>query len=147
MRTKTISIVLGLAALTSAARGEAAADPCTFFSKAEIESAFGVTFGAPKRSTTIAGPSCMFYSANTGTVSVRAGEVVTPAQFDSLRTGLGNSAEPVSGIGQAAFFWVGRLYVLNNGQQLIVSVSGEMTPQFRAALIKLGRLGAPRLRG
>lgn len=123
------------------------ADPCTFFSKAEIEAAFGLPYGPPKKSSTITGQSCMFYNPNTGTVSVRVGEVVTRAQFDSLRTALGENAEPVSGVGQTAFFWVGRLYVLNNGRQLVVSMSGEMTPQFRAALIKLGRLGAPRLRG
>jgi hypothetical protein len=154
MRSITVMLALGAALLTpttSAQPGVAPAagsdlDPCTFFSKAEIESAFGLKYGPPKRSSTIAGPSCMFYNPNTGTISIRAGEVVTRAQFDSLRTALGNNAEPVSGVGQTAFFWVGRLFVLNNGRQLVVSVSGELTPQYRAALIKLGRLGAPRLR-
>jgi hypothetical protein len=152
MRSITITLVLCTAAVyTQPNLGSPTAgsdvDPCTFFSKAEIESAFGLPYGPPKRSSTIAGPSCMFYNPKTGTVSVRAGEAVTRAQFDSLRAGLGNNAEPVNGVGQTAFFWVGRLYVLNNGRQLVVSVSGELTPQFRAALIKLGRLGAPRLRG
>ena len=88
----------------------------------------------------------MFYSRNTGTISIRAGEVVNRAQFDSLRTALGDKAVPVNGVGETAFFWVGHFYVLNKGRQLVVSVSGELTPQWRAALIKLGKLGAPRLR-
>ena len=181
MRSTTITLMLGAAALlaraggtgddaqhavaqlfdTSVSNGAAAtdvrpgiptvtqgsADPCTFFSKAEIESAFGHPYGPPKKGSTMAGPTCMFYSPNTGTISIRAGEAVTRPQFDSLRTALGTSAEPVSGVGQTAFFWVGHLFVFNQGRQLVVSVSGEMTPKWRAALIKLGRLGAPRLGG
>ena len=70
---------------------------------------------------------------------------MTRAQFDSFRTALGDKAEPVSGVGETAFFWVGHFYVFNKGRQLVVSVSGELTAQWRAALIKLGKLGAPRL--
>ena len=123
---------------------ESEVDPCTFFSKAEIESAFGLPYGPPKRSTTL--PSCMFSTPSIGTFSVRFGEAVTRAQFDSLPAALGTSAERVSGIGETAFFWVGHLFVFNKGRQLIVSVSGEMTPRMRAALITLGKLGASRLR-
>jgi hypothetical protein len=149
MRSIIISLVLGATAFVAQPKGKSGSDidPCTFFSKAEIESAFGHPYGPPKRSSTFLGPSCMFYSPNTGTISIRAGEAVTRAQFDSLRTALGSSAEPVAGIGQSAFFWVGRLFVLNNGRQLVLSVSGELTPRWRAALITLGKLGAPRLRG
>jgi hypothetical protein len=146
MRSTTMAFLFGAAALFAPPVTGSDFDPCTFFSKAEIESAFGLPYGPPKKSSTISGPSCMFYNPNTGTVSVRVGEAVTHAQFDSLRTALGNNAEPVSGVGQTAFFWVGRLYVLNNGRQLVVSVSGEMTPKLRGALITLGRLGAARLR-
>lgn len=119
-------------------------DPCTFFSKVEIESAFGLPFGPPKKGRS--GSSCMFYNPSTGTVSIRAGEAKTRAQFDSLPMMLGTNAERVAGIGQSAFFWGSHLCVLNNGHELVVSVSGEMTPKFRAALITLGKLGAPRLR-
>jgi hypothetical protein len=147
MRRTTVTLAIGAAALLCQAFGRTEIDPCTFFSKAEIEAAFGFPYGPPKKSSTFAGPSCMFYSPNTGTISIRAGEAKTRAQFDSLRTALGENAEPVSGVGQAAFFWVGHLYVFNNGRELVVSVSGERTPQIRASLIKLGRLGAPRLRG
>ena len=121
------------------------ADPCTFFSKAELESAFGWPYGPPKRSSTMTGASCMFYSVNTGTISVRFGAPGNRAQFDSLPAALGTSAERVSGIGESAFFYSGSLFVFNKGRQFIVGVSGEMTPQVRAALLKLGRLGAPRL--
>jgi len=122
------------------------ADPCTFFSKAELESAFGWPYGPPKRgTTTITGPHCMFYSQNTGTISVRFGAPGNRAQFDSLPAALGTSAERVNGIGESAFFYARSLFVFNKGRQFIVGVSGEMTPRVRAALLKLGRLGAPRL--
>ena len=148
MRSTPITLVIGAALVVVQAFGRTDVDPCTFFSKAEIESAFGHPYGPPKKvNGAIAGPMCMFYSPNTGTISIRAGEAKTRAQFDSLRTMLGTSAEPVSGVGQTAFFWGGHLYVLNNGRELVISVSGEMTPKFRAALITLGKLGAPRLRG
>lgn len=158
MRSITITLVLGAAALF--ARGSSAMevqpgvpssiesdlDPCTFFSKAELESAFGWPYGPPKRgTTTITGPHCMFYSQNTGTISVRFGAPGNRAQFDSLPAALGTSAERVNGIGESAFFYAGSLFVFNKGRQFIVGVSGEMTPRVRAALLKLGRLGAPRL--
>ena len=153
----TTTLVLGTVVLLSASNEASAmdvqagatavtrqgADPCTFFSKAEIESAFGFPFGPPKKT---AQPACMFYSPNSGTISIRFGDPVTRAQFDSLPMALGTSAEPVSGLGDTAFFYAGSLFVFKKGRQLIVHVSGEMTPQFRAALITLGKLGAGRLR-
>ena len=103
MRLTTITLVLG-AALLAQAFGRSGVDPCTFFSKSEIESAFGHPYGPPMKGSTMAGPTCMFYSRNTGTISIRAGEVVTRAQFDSLRTALGDKAEPVNGVGETAFY-------------------------------------------
>ena len=146
MQSVTMTLVLAAALIAQPSGKGGDVDPCTFFSKAEIESAFGHPYGPPKKGSTMAGPTCMFYSRNTGTISIRAGEVMTRADFDSFRSALGDKAEPVSGVGETAFFWVGHLYVLNGGRQLVVSVSGELTPQWRAALIKLGKLGAPRLR-
>lgn len=158
MRLTTTKLVLGAVLLLSGSNASSAmdmqasapavtrqgGDPCTFFSKAEIESAFGFPFGPPKKT---AQPACMFYSQNTGTISIRIGNPVTRAQFDSLPMALGTSAEPVSGIGDTAFFYAGSLFVFNQGRQFIVHVSGEMTPKVRAALITLGKLGAGRLRG
>jgi hypothetical protein len=125
---------------------ETNADPCTFFSKAELESAFGVLFAPPKKGRG-GEPTCRFYNSITGTVTVRAGEAVTRPQFDSLRTMIGAEAEPVSGVGETAYLWGPKLYALNNGRQLIINVStDQLTPQMRTALTSLGKLGAPRLR-
>ena len=154
----TTTLVLGAAALLWASNGSSAmdvqadappvnsrdGDPCTLFSKAEIESAFGFPFGPPKKT---AQPACMFYSQNTGTISIRFGKPGTRAQFDSLPMALGTSAEAVSGIGDTAFLYSGALFVFKQGRQFIISVSGELTPQIRAALVTLGKLGAGRLRG
>lgn len=120
------------------------ADPCTFFSKAELESAFGVPYGPPKKVRNE--PSCRFYNSNTGSVTVRAGEQVSAQDFDALREQIGAEAERVSGIGESAYLWGPKLYVRNNGRQLVLYVStGQLTPQLRTALTSLGKLGAPRL--
>jgi hypothetical protein len=120
-------------------------DPCTFFSKGELESAFGVRFGPPKRGRDE--PSCRFYNSTTGSVTVRAGEQVSVRDFDALREQIGAEAERVSGIGESAYFWGPKLYVRGNGRQLVIYVStDQLTPQLRTALITLGRLGASRLR-
>lgn len=124
-------------------------DPCTFFTKAELESTFGATFRALRKG--LDAPSCKSASATVGTVTWFAGEAVQRASFDSLRTMIGPEAEPVSGIGEAAYFWGPKLYVFNNGRQLVINVSavvptGELTPQLRTSLTALGKLGATRLR-
>jgi hypothetical protein len=62
-------------------------DPCTFFSKAELEMAFNVPFGPPKKGRNE--PSCSFYNSNTGSVTVRAGERVSQQDFDALREQIG----------------------------------------------------------
>ena len=184
MRTRIVSCLLSLAALTACAGGEGAgpgdaqsvaqlagatqggassgsssldvqpgappvvatnADPCTFFSKAELESAFGVPYGPPKKGRNE--PSCRFYNSNTGSVTVRAGEQVSAQDFDALREQIGAEAERVGGIGESAYFWGPKLYVRNNGRQLVIYVStDQLTPQLRTALTTLGKLGAQRLR-
>jgi hypothetical protein len=120
-------------------------DPCTFFSKAELELAFGVPFGPPKKGRNE--PSCRFYNSNTGSVTVRAGEQVSQQDFDAVREQIGAEAERVSGIGESAYFWGPKLYVRNNGRQLVIYVStDQLTPQLRGVLTTLGMLGASRLR-
>jgi hypothetical protein len=120
-------------------------DACTLFSKSELESAFGVPFGPPKKGR--GEPTCRFYNSTTGSVTVRAGEQVSTADFDALREQIGAEAERVSGIGESAYFWGPKLYVLNAGRQLVLYVSTDrLTPQLRTTLTSLGKLGAPRLR-
>jgi hypothetical protein len=124
---------------------ETNADPCTFFSKAEIEAAFGVPFAPPKKGRNE--PNCRFYNSSTGSVTITAGVPSTRAQFDSTRMFIGPEVEPVSGIGETAYLWGTKLYVLNNGRLLIIYVSTDpLTPKIRTALTSLGKLGAPRLR-
>ena len=131
----------------TAPAGEGEVDPCTFFSKAEIEKAFGARFGPPKKKDNpFAGPMCLYPGTTTGAISIRAGEPVGRAQFDSLPMALREHAERVSGLGESAFIYNTAIYVFNNGRQLVVSATGEVTPQLRAALLTLGRLGATRLR-
>ena len=120
-------------------------DPCTFFTKGELESAVGYPLGPAKR---VRGePTCRFPNPTRGTVTVRAGDLVTPAQFDSLKLYTGSDIEPVSGIGDKAFLWGARIYALAGNRQLMVNLDKhELTPDVRTALTALAKLGVTRLR-
>ena len=120
-------------------------DPCTFFTKAELESVVGYPLGPAKQ---VRGePTCRFPNPTRGTVTVRAGDLVTPAQFDSLELYTGSDIEPVSGIGDKAFLWGARIYALSNNRQLMVNLDKhELTPDVRTALTSLAKLGVARLR-
>ena len=120
-------------------------DPCTFFTKAELESAVGYPLGPAKPGR--GEPTCRFPNPTRGTVTVRAGDLVTPAQFDSLKLYTGTDIEPVSGIGDKAFLWGARIYVLSGNRQLMVNLDKhDLTPEVRATLTSLGKLGVPRLK-
>ena len=120
-------------------------DPCTFFTKAELESAVGYPLGPAKQ---VRGePTCRFPNPTRGTVTVRAGDLVTPTQFDSLTLYTGPDIEPVSGIGDKAFFWGARIYALSGNRQLMVNLDKhELTPDVRTTLTSLAKLGVTRLR-
>lgn len=120
-------------------------DPCTFFTKAELESAVGYPLGPAKAGR--GEPTCRFPNPTRGTVTVRAGDLVTPAQFDTLKLYTGSDIEPVSGVGDQAFLWGARIYVLSGNRQLMINLDKhELTPEVRATLTSLGKLGVPRLR-
>jgi len=120
-------------------------DPCTFFTKAELESAVGYPLGPAKPGR--GEPTCRFPNPTRGTVTVRAGDLVTPAQFDSLKLYTGTDIEPVSGIGDKAFLWGARIYVLSGNRQLMVNLDKhDLTREVRATLTSLGKLGVPRLK-
>ena len=120
-------------------------DPCTFFTKAELESAVGYPLGPAKPGR--GEPTCRFPNPTRGTVTVRAGDLVTPAQFDSLKLYTGTDFEPVSGVGDKAFLWGARIYVLSGNRQLMVNLDKhDLTPEVRTTLTSLGKLGVPRLK-
>jgi hypothetical protein len=120
-------------------------DPCTFFTKAELESAVGYPLGPAKP---VRGePTCRFPNPTRGTVTVRAGDLVTPAGFDSLKLYTGPDVEDVSGIGDRAMLWGARIYALTGNRQLMVNLDKhELTPEVRTALTSLAKLGVTRLR-
>lgn len=120
-------------------------DPCTFFTKAELESAVGYPLGPAKA---VRGePTCRFPNPTRGTVTVRAGDLVTPAGFDSLKLYTGSDIEPVSGIGDKAFLYGARIYALSGNRQLMVNLDQhELTPDVRTTLTSLAKLGVPRLK-
>ena len=119
-------------------------DPCTFFTKAELESAVGYPLGPAKPGR--GEPTCRFPNPTRGTVTVRAGDVITSAQFDSLKLFTGPDIEAVSGIGDKAFLWGSRIYVLSGNRQLMVNLDKhDLTPEVRKILTSLGKLGVPRL--
>ncbi len=123
-------------------------DQCTFFSRAELEAAFGLTL-RPGQSRT-GEPACDFESNDRRRVTVSVGppHSVSVQEFNELRETIGPEAEPVSGIGDAAFFWWARIYVTTGNRQLTISRENEAkpTPELRAALTSLAKTGVARLK-
>ena len=121
-------------------------DPCTFLTKEDLQSALGYTLepGAPTQGE----PSCRFVSSSGDTVTIAMPTAnVTEADFNSWRQMAGPSAEPVTGIGDAAYFWGPRLYVRVGVKTFTISITAkELTPQLRAGLTALGQSGAAKLR-
>ena len=132
-------------ATDSAASSAKPADPCTFITRDELQSALGYTLEPGVR--TQGEPSCRFASSSGDTVIIALPTAnVTEADFNSWRQMAGASAEPVTGVGDAAYFWGPRLYVRVGAKTFTISIADkDLTPQLRAGLTTLGQTGAARI--
>jgi hypothetical protein len=121
-------------------------DPCTFLTETDLESAVGYVFTTGK--PTQGEPSCTFTATSGDSVIVAIPTAsVSDAEFNSWKQMAGADAEPVSGIGDAAYFWNSRLYIRSGTRTATISVADiDVTPEIKAGLRKLGETAASRLR-
>lgn len=148
MRRPDLIMLLALTALLvgSAAHAQPPrhVDPCAVFSQAELASALGFSLSAGKPGSQ--SNSCEYSSPARGTITVRASAVI-PQDFADTKQSEGPNSNIGTTIGDDAFFSTKGIWVRKGSRLLVIQTSDKaLTPPLRAALVSLGKLGAPRLR-
>ena len=121
-------------------------DPCTFFTKAELEAAFGYTLQPARPDATK--QLCSFNGRNNPSITISIPtEATTAEDFNLFISTIGEEAEKISGVGDAAFLWMSRMYV-RVGTRSVTIGAGEdkASPKVRGVLIALGKTAATRLK-
>jgi hypothetical protein len=124
-----VILMFGRAAVAAGVLQAPALDACTVLTLQELSSAAGVAVQRPRPDSAPEGDSVCRFRAGTDTLTLAIG-ADNRANFDELRKLLvdqGNSVEPVSGVGTAAYFWDNRIYVLAGTRSFSVQV-GEAAP-------------------
>lgn len=126
-------------------RGSAGKDACTLVSNDEIGTAAGTTVRSSRPRQVPDGSECQYQTGAGFAVTI----VISPVEakdFAELRDLFGAEAQPVAGVGDAAYFLGNeRLYVRVGRQQLVVTRGSEADATFRDVLLAIARLAVPRL--
>lgn len=129
----------------SVSQAQVPGDPCTIFTKAELEAAFGYPLqpGRLKNS----GTECGYNGRNNPGISIHTDTVSMSAE-DFLQAQTMLEGKPVSGIGDAAFFFLSRLYVRVGRRSFTISagLDEDPSPKVKAALTALGKTAVARAR-
>ena len=126
---------------------QAKQDPCTFFTKAELEAAFGYALQPARPDAGI--PSCTFNGRNNPSITISIDPKGTTVRDfnDLMEIAAGEEAEKISGIGDAAFVWMSRMYVRVGTRSVTIGAGlDKASPKVREALVTLGKTAAARLR-
>ena len=120
-------------------------DPCAFFTKAELEAAFGYPLQPGRLQNS--GTQCGYNGRNNPSISIHTDTVSMSAE-DFVQAQEMLEGKPVSGIGDAAFFFLSRLYVRVGKRSFTISagLDEEPSPKVKAALTALGKAAVARMR-
>ncbi len=124
-----VILVFAGAAVAASAGQAPALDACAVLTVQELSLATGVTVQRPRPDSAPEGDSICRFRAGPDTLTIAIG-ASSRADFDDLRKLLvdqGNSVEPINGVGNAAYFWDNRIYVLAGTRSFSVQV-GEAAP-------------------
>jgi hypothetical protein len=94
---------------------------------------------------------CSLIGGTGGSISITLSPSSSKKNLDDLRALLvdqGEKVEPVSGVGDEAFYWGDRIHV-RVGSQLLVIFNGDSSQpsaKVRAEILALARLGAQKLK-
>ena len=122
-------------------------DPCNFFTKGELEAAFGYALQPARPDAGL--PSCSFNGRNNPSITISIDpEPATAAEFNEFLTTIaGDEGEKINGVGDAAFIWLSRIYVRVGARTITISAGLEKaSPKVRGVLITLGKTAATRLK-
>jgi hypothetical protein len=147
----TPSVVLALAVTVAtsyaqATRGPAARNACMLFTNGEIETATGTTVRSSRPGSVPEGSECRYQTRAGFSLTITL-SAVDPKDFDELRSLFGGDAQPVTGVGDGAYFLQNeRIYARIGRTQFVASRGSGADAKFRDALLALAKLAAPRLR-
>jgi hypothetical protein len=121
-------------------------DACTFLSREEIGAAIGTSVGEGERELQPIGASECVYSNMTSSVTVNT-HPSDDQQFDEFRSMIGAEAEPISDIGDEAYFWGPQLiYVRVANRGFSLRINEDLGERLRPAMLELAGAGAAKLR-
>ena len=147
----TLPAVLAIAAMAAtthaqAARGSAARDACSLLTNEEIGTATAMTVRSSRPGSVPEGSECLYLTRGGFALKITV-SAVDPKDFDELRSMFGADAQPVTGVGDAAYFLKNeRIYLRVGRAQFVASRGSDADAKFRDALMALAKLAAPRLR-
>ena len=129
----------------SAAQAQGPKDPCGLFTKGELEAAFGYPLQPPKLDATK--QLCSYNGRNNETITIAMDTGRTTAtEFQENQAVV--EGKSVSGIGDAAFFFLARLYIRVGNKSFTISAgeADEPSAKVKAALTALGKMAVPRMK-
>jgi hypothetical protein len=127
------------------ARAQGPKDPCSLFTKAELEAAFGYPLQPGRLDASK--QLCSYNGRNNETITIAMDSAPVRAdEFLQSQTML--EGKPVSGIGDAAFFFLSRLYIRVGSRSLTISAgeADEPSAKVKAALTTLGKTAVTRMK-
>lgn len=125
-------------------------EACSLLSVEELEKTLGRQFGRSRQRQEQSGTSCRFTAGAGGsiTVSVAASSKADFEQFRKLLADQGNKPAAVSGVGDAAYYWDNRIYVLVGSRTMTIWNGEPQQPaeKLRGEVLALAKALAPKLR-
>ena len=128
-----------------------APDACALFTLEEAGKATGRPFRRARPDKGPDGTMCSLVGGTEGSIRISLSPSSSKKTLDDFRKLLaeqGEKVEPVSGVGDEAFYWGDRIHV-RVGSRLLVIFNGDSSQpsaRVRAEILSLARLGATKLK-
>jgi hypothetical protein len=125
-------------------------EACTLFTVEEVSKALGRPLGRSRQKQEPAGTTCAFSAAG-GTINISVTPSSTKKDFDDMKKLLidqGVKVEPITGVGDDAYWWDNRIYA-RVGNRWLAAWNGDPrqpTDKVRKEMLALAALGVPKLR-
>jgi hypothetical protein len=125
-------------------------EACSLLSVEELEKTLGRQFGRSRQRQEQSGTSCRFTAGAGGsiTLSVAASSKADFDHFRKLLADQGNKPAVVSGVGDDAYYWDSRIYVLVGSRTMTIWNGEPQQPaeKLRGEVLALAKALAPKLR-
>ena len=145
-------LVANLSLVSGSERPQSAApDACALFTLEEAGKATGRTFRRARPDKGPEGTMCDLIGGTGGNINIALSPSSSKKTLDDFRKLLaeqGEKVEPVTGVGDEAFYWGDRIHV-RVGSRLLVIFNGDSSQpsaKVRAEILALAKLGVTKLK-